>query len=53
MGLEVYGARDKVRESLSLVIGGLELRLGHAVYGLCSEINGEPRMALEKESGVV
>lgn len=46
--------RDKLRESLNLVIGGPELRLElRMLYGLCSEINGEPRMVLEKEDAVV
>lgn len=34
MGLEVYGGKDKVGESLNVVIGGLELRLGDVVWAL-------------------
>jgi hypothetical protein len=34
MGPEVCGARDKVGESLNLVIGGLELRLRDVIWAL-------------------
>lgn len=34
MGLEVYGVRDKVGESLNFVIGALELRLRDVVWAL-------------------